>query len=165
MKKPQAGISLVELTVAILLISVAVTALMAGFTSVARLDDETRNNTVLTVASRNLIESLKVGPFQTVTTDFGAGSGREKFWFGSDGELLFIDPGDAVTAGKVSFFNDESAIPAEFPGLANGFDLNGNGVIDVGPITDYTVLPTRLTLSTTDGRSLTFDFIFSELTD
>ena len=65
----------------------------------------------------------------------------------------------------MAFFNDESNIPAEFPGLSNGFDLNGNGIVETGAITDYTVLPTRLTLSTADGRNLTFDFIFSEMKD
>ena len=166
MKTRTAGFSFVELTVALLLLVVAVTALVTGFVNSTRLSEDTRTTAILTVGMRNLIETLRDVPLENVPAQFGLGSGQNQCWCNTEGEISFADPGDAIASGTLEFFNTESAIPAEFATMGVGFDLNGNGVVETTPVTDCQVLPVRLTMTTLNPntpRQMTFHYFLSEL--
>ena len=147
MKPRQAGFGIMEIMVTVAVIVVGLIGTMSAFLGTTRLSDDNRWNILFDVASRNAIEQLRSVAFTSVTTEFGPGSGKQDFWFDDEGNLLFADPGDAAGTGRFEFFNNESAIPSSFADLAGGFDLNANGVVENGLITDYKLLPTRVSVS------------------
>ncbi len=160
----QGGWSFVELTAAITLLLLGVLGVASSFLGTTRLSETVRDNNILGVATRNVIESLRTDMFSAVADRFGPGSGREGFWIGPDGSVTFTDPGNSIATGTITLYNDESAIPSCFGDLSGGFDLNANGTIETGPITGYWILPIQINLSMTrpDGtRNVTVNFILS----
>lgn len=147
MSRSQDGSSLVELLVALSVFVVGVLGLAGGFLGTTRLAEDSRDNTLLDVATGNIIATLRGVPYFVVVDEFGPGSGKDQFWCSSDGTISLTDPGNAFATGQIEFFNNESAIPGSFAGTDGGFDLNGNGVVDSGPVSDYILLPVRTSLT------------------
>lgn len=162
MKYRQAGWSLIELMIAISFLLVGLMSLILGYHNAFRLDENARDQHLMKLACNNMIAEAQAVPLSTVTTQFGSGSGKENFWCGQDDRICFADPGNALATGQITFFTNESAMPLSWSGFSGGLDLNGNGIIDSGSVTDYRILPTRITITANrpDGvRTFTTDFI------
>ena len=158
------GWSLLELSVSITVLVVALLGLATGLHGTARLEETNRENQLLGVACKNLIAELRTVSFSTVVASYGAGSGKENFWIGSDKKLYFATKADALATGQIEFFNNESAMPSSWTQFSGGLDLNANGTVE-STVTDYRVLPTRFTLNLTrpDGvRTHVLNLILTE---
>lgn len=149
----QGGFTLLEIAAAATLLVVGVLSLAATFLSTSRLYEDNRDTRIVATALRNVVETLRGEDFLTLTQNYGSGTANPQFWVGDDGVVSFVDPGDAHISGTILFFADESAIPSEFADLTGGFDLNADGVITSGAITDYEVLPTRITFAISNDLS------------
>ncbi len=144
------GFTLIEFAMALTIFSVGVLGTVATFGSLNNLGDQRELEVSRSTILRNAIATLQTVDYADVPASFGTGSGQESFWCRSDGSVVFTDPGDAIGVGQYILFVDESAIPTAFADLFLGFDLNGNGVIENGPVTDYRLLPVRITISLTE---------------
>ncbi|MFN0059623.1 MAG: hypothetical protein ACKVX7_14295 [Planctomycetota bacterium] len=143
----ESGLSLVDLLIAISLLTLGVLAHCLVAFDCIRLAEASRTNDQVVVALRNAIGELRQVPFNAIETNFGAGSGQEAFWLDLDGQLAFVEPTDFFATGGFEFFTDEDSLPAEFGATNNSLDLNGNGSIEAGTISNYKVLPVRISLA------------------
>ncbi len=147
--------TLVEIAIAISILAIGALAFAGTFVNTAQLSQDTRDTRVITVAMKNVLETLHAEHFPSLTTNYGQGTANPSFWCTDDGTVVFTDPGNASVTGSIEFFNDESSIPASFAGLNGGFDLNADGTVSSGPVSDYRILPTRITMTVVDSTSST----------
>lgn len=147
MSRREGGWSLVELAVSVSFVVIGVLGLALGMFRAANLQEETRENCLLSQTFRNILAEVQKVPFSSVTTTFGPSSGKDKFWCAEDGGVYFSPPKKYEASGQIQFFTQESAVPKVLSGLTGSLDLSGNGTIDLFPVTDYKVLPVRLTLT------------------
>jgi hypothetical protein len=112
-----------------------------------------------------VIGELRKVPFSNLLTAYGSMSGKDSFWIGQDLKLYFTAQPNSLATGQIQFFNKESAMPSPWPSFSAGFDLNASGTIEPNPVTNYRVLPTRITLNTDrmDGAgTLVMDLLLTE---
>ncbi len=142
------GFSLLEIFGAITLLMAGLAAFASVFLSTTRTTEKNRENNLVTVTIRNVVETLNAADFTALLTDYGLGN-RDKFWCEADGALLVANnnPGGVEIGGRLYFYNDEQNMPANFAGLSANGDINGNGIIETAPITDYVILPVRIELT------------------
>ena len=144
MSTRQAGFGIIEVMVALSVMTVGLMGLLAAFLGSMRLTEQSQEHYVLSIGIRNAIEILRSAPFATAATEFSAGSGKDVFWCTRDGAVTFFDPGDAFARGRIEVFPDETVIapflskqaakwlaqehipPAFFNG--QGLDLNLDGI-------------------------------------
>jgi len=165
MKCRQSGWSLIELMIAITFLLVGLVSLIVGYHNAFRLDENARDQHLMKLVCSNMIAEAQAVPLSTVTTAFGVGSTKENFWCGQDERIYYGDPGNALATGQITFFTSEAAMPLSWSGFSGGLDLNGNGIIDIVPVTDYRILPARITITANrpDGvRTFTTDFILTQ---
>ena len=141
------GTSLAEIAMAISVLTLAVTALVGTSLADTRLAEEKVEQALLTTACRNLVETLEAQEFSELTENYGTGTLQPRFWASEHGEISFTDSTDAVVTGLIELFDDETMVPSDFPSPNSFFDLNSNGSLDSGRVSDYDVLPMRLTIS------------------
>lgn len=139
------GFTLVELTISLTVLAVGVLGTAATFGSLVKIGDERTQETSRSVVLRNAIATLQSVAFEDAPTVYDPQS--SVFACLPDGTVVLQDVPEAIGKGVFQFYTDEGAIPAGFADLPQGFDLNGNGLIDAGPVTDYRLLPVRITLS------------------
>ena len=148
------GFTLVEVVLALTILSVGVLGLAASFGSMAGAGEdrerEIRNQTIID----NALSALRGVDFVSVVAEFGSASDQAAFWCTEDGSVVFADPGDSVATGSILLFDDESTVPVSFADAAQGLDLNGNGTIESGAITDYRILPVRVTVTYPDETGI-----------
>ena len=127
---------------------------------IIRLSEDNHHTALITSACRSIFATLQSDDFDDLTTDYGSGTPIPQFWVLSTGDITVANPGNAAVSGTITFFPDESSIPASFAALGSSYDLNNNGSID-GVVTDYRILPTRITLTTNspDPRTVTVESI------
>jgi len=147
MRLRETGWSIVELMVSITVLVVGLLSLAAGLFGASRLNESTHDNYVLSEAYNNAVAALQTAPFSSLTASFGPGSPKQAFWVDQNGGLFYKAPTDSLAQGTIEIFNIESAMPTSWSGLATGLDLNANGKVDTGPVTNYLVLPVRITLT------------------
>ena len=134
--------------------------------STNQLTEKNRENNLVTAAIRNAIGTLQAADFSSLTEEFGPDTANSTFSCSADGTLSFpaADSNAAKLTGEIVFFNDEVNIPPSFADLSGGFDINGNGFVDNGPVTGYKILPARLVLNVANPgppRRVTVDFVLS----
>jgi prepilin-type N-terminal cleavage/methylation domain-containing protein len=141
------GFTLVEMVIALTIFSVGILGLAATFGSMARAgqdrEREIRNSAIMS----NTLSVFESVPFEEIAAAFGPGSGRDQFWCDPAGEVWFAKPGDVSAIGEIEIFDEESGIPTSFAGLTFGLDLNGNGTVEAGVVSDYQILPVRVTVT------------------
>ncbi|MEM7233879.1 MAG: hypothetical protein AAF517_17005 [Planctomycetota bacterium] len=156
-------IELMGATVMLLLAVMGVTSVLVGST---RLNEESRENVMLTVAAGNIMETLEAEPFETLYQTYGFGTDIESFWVLEDGSVVTEETAGARAKAYLYLFRDESGIPAEFADFGTGFDLNANGSVDTGVVNDYRVLPIRIVFDVLNPlfpRTETLEFILTSV--
>ena len=147
-QRSECGFSLVELIIALTVLSVGILALAGTLGSSMRLGNDRTSEIQRAIHVQNVRNTIAAIPFDEIGATFGPGSGNEEFWCTGLGQVLFNDPGDAVTSGSIEVFTDESSVPETFGAPNEQLDLNANGTIDAAPVTDYRILPVRISLGT-----------------
>jgi len=166
MRARESGWSYIELLATVTILVVGVIALMKGFFDGSRLTETARETTLLNAACRNVVETLRTVPFNGVVAQYGSGSGRDRFWCGPEGVVSFSAMNNAWAQGRIEFFNNESAIPSSFANLSGGFDLNANGTVEAQPVSDFKILPVRVTCDVappSQSRPVTLELILMEV--
>lgn len=143
------GFSIVELVIALTVLSVGILALAGTLGSSMRLGSDRTSEIQRAIHLQNVRNIIAGVPFDEIGATFGSGSGNQEFWCTELGQVLFNDPGDAVSGGSIEVFTDETSIPDSFGATDEKLDLNANGTIDAAPVTDYRILPVRILLATT----------------
>lgn len=141
------GFTLLEMTVALTMLSVGVLALAGTLGSTMELGDDRLTEIQKSVHMQNALVIVESIDFDQIAATFGAGSGNEQFWCDATGQIWFSDPGDSIAVGSIQVFDEEDAVPISFADTTVGLDLNANGVIDSGTVTDYQILPLRIILA------------------
>ena len=157
------GFTLVELTISITVLAVGVLGTAATFGSLAKIGDERTQETSRSVVLRNAIATLQTVDFADAPTLFDPTV--QTFECLPDGTVILDESPDAIGKGRFQFFTDEGSIPDGFADLPGGFDLNGNGVIDAGAVSDFRLLPVRITIALEERgvlRATTTDLFFRE---
>lgn len=153
----QDGFTLIEILIATGILLVVIGALVAVFLVSVSRAAENNGNVLLSVVARNVVASLRSADFATLTADFPT-----TFYGTENGSITFADPENGTVSGTLEFFADENDIPSEFGVLSHTFDLNASGEIDASPVSDYTILPTRIQLTLNDPndpRTVTIDVV------
>ncbi len=153
-----AGVTLVELVVALAVLAIAVLALLSAIYQSNLLGQATRERTVAYNAARQQIELIRGLPVHEVYGRYNADPGDDPGGKGAAPGPEFDVPGLAARpgarVGRISF--PEAGVPpslredvcdASF-GMPRGRDLNRDGRIDALPRAgDYRILPMRITLT------------------
>ena len=146
---------------------VAFLGFAAAIVTSSRLAEDTWDTQVVVTGFRNLVETLRAEDFSTLTERYGEGSDNAQFWCNPYGDIAFADPGESWISGDISFFTDETTVPATFAALGGVFDLNASGSVTTGESTDYKILPTRVSFAIENplsgSREVTFDFILTPI--
>jgi type II secretory pathway pseudopilin PulG len=175
MNTREGGFSIVELGASLTLLIFGLLSMAVGFHGATRLADSTRDNYLLHMATRNMVAELQGATFETLTTEYGAGSGKEDFWVGlldpvnqAVGEVVYSAPVQTTTrtaAGSIQFFTGEQTMPTTWTGVSGGVDLDFDGNVSGTSATDYQILPVRLDIVVpgADGpRTLVQDIILTK---
>ena len=153
----QDGFTLIEILIATGILLVVIGALVAVFLVSVSRAAENNGNVLLSITARNIVARLRAADFATLTADFPT-----TFFGTENGSITFTDPEDGPMSGTLEFFDDENDIPSAFGVLSDTFDINASGEIDVNPVSDYTILPTRIQLTLNDPndpRTVTIDVV------
>jgi hypothetical protein len=68
--RAKAGVSLIEILVAVLIFTLAMGGLLSCIFSTMYLSEISRNSTIITADLRNIMEQIRSTPFDHITTDF-----------------------------------------------------------------------------------------------
>ena len=150
----EAGLSLVELMFAMVILVVAILAFLQGLASGAVGVGDSRQSYVAINAARSKLEELKGYPFQEILANFGPGSPNETFpvTYKQEGRTYELERVGKDEAGQIIFYTDETSIPASF-GWQGAYDLNGDGdADDLDVAADYKLLPAVVRVSWTDAQ-------------
>lgn len=147
-KRREAGMSLVDLIASLTLLSVGLLAYYQGVFHSVRLGEQTRANDDIAVALRNTLSRLQAEDFEDIVTLYDVGSGQEDFFVNGGGEIVFVQPAEVIATGTLEFFLEEDNIPKVFGMPSDSLDLDADGTIESGVISDYKALPVLITLQT-----------------
>jgi hypothetical protein len=167
------GFSIVELGGSLTMLVFTLLSMVFAFHGAARMAGSTRDNYLLNLSCRNMVTELQGSQFETLTADYGSGSGKESFWVGlldpitrAVGEVVHSAPVTTTTrtaAGDLKFFTDETSAPSTWT-ISGGLDLNFDGSVSGTSSGDYRILPARIevVVAGADGpRSLVSDVILT----
>ena len=140
------GFTLLEVTITLVMMSIGLLALVGTLSSMIELGDDRLTEIRQSVEVQNVITTIQTTPFEEISTAYASGTGITQLWCDPSGVVHDSDPGNAVATATIEVFSDESAVPTSFGGNTVGLDLDASGTID-GEVTDYQVLPVRITIS------------------
>lgn len=151
---PRAGLTLLELTLAMAVLSVAIMALLSTVISSLRLQESTRERMKAYNAARALLERMRGEPFNEIFARYNADPSDDPGGPGTAPGNAFTVPAlpavSGGTVGRILFPTDPSGnlredVDDPAMGMPGGRDLNGDGVIDaVSHGGDYELLPVRV---------------------
>ena len=161
----QAGFTLVELLIALTVLTISANGLVSFFTAVPRMMDEAQRKRTVMDETMGMYEELRGQEFaslfvrynETTLDDpaFGNAPGNERV-LTETARCLGSDPGSPASIRL--YFPALSGSPMELredmvdPGLGMPRDLNGDGVIDgLNHASDYVVLPVRIEVRWSEG--------------
>ena len=143
---PRAGFTLIEVMIAISLISVGLVALGGTLSSTIRLGDQRLSEIRKSVHAQSVITHLQTLELAELLTLHGPGGEGESLWFDSAGSVHTGASTQAVASGTIEVWTVESEVPADFGTGAIGLDLDGSGAIEEGECDAPRVLPVRITI-------------------
>lgn len=143
-----AGLSLVEISIAMIILAGALLALLSAIVSSDRLRQSTREQVLATNAARRVIERLRSEDFATIYATYRPGQAAATF------PVEGLNPDGATPIGSITFPTAgapaqlcETVVDAAWGMSPAGRDLNGDGdATDVDVSATYELLPVRVTI-------------------
>lgn len=149
----RSGFTLVELMIVMAIIVVAILGFVFGLGVSVQEVSASKQSYMALNAARSKIEELKGERFRGLYADYGPGTTSETFavTFEEEGKTFLLEPAAGGNAGRITFYTDETAIPASFQ-WETQYDLNGDGdLADVDVAADYKILPVMVSISWEDS--------------
>jgi type II secretory pathway pseudopilin PulG len=138
-----AGITVVELVIALGVLAVALLALVSVISSASALQKSSREKSLAYNAARLKIEEMRSRPFANIYSLYKSGTSGNTF--SVDG---LVPINSTTPVGLITFPEQSGALYENFPDPTLGMpkDLNGNGTNTDVLTADYTILPVRITI-------------------
>jgi prepilin-type N-terminal cleavage/methylation domain-containing protein len=159
MKTRDSGMTMIEVMMALAVISIAIMGVMSAMSSISVLVDANHDElTALNIARQKLSE-IQSTPFSTVFNQFGPNQSARYFTVSA----LQQGTGQIIFPVNSSGGLDETVVD---PYFGMPMDLNGNGAADTNVSGSYTILPIRIYIqwnSTTGMRELKLNTLLSKL--
>lgn len=176
-RRPQAGFTLVEVLLALVVLVVAVGGTLGTLNAYVRLDQQTAQKSMALRVAEEQIERMRAEPFSTLFERYNAEAADDPTGFLPSPGSGFPVPGLDVQVGDADGLAGEIHFPVApgAPGvlrediaernLGTPKDLNGDGVIDsLDHRLDHLLLPVRVEVRWTGPagmQSVTLDSILS----
>jgi len=148
---PVRGISLIEITFALIILTIAVLALISAIYSSQSLRETIREKEIANNAARKMIERLHDAAFDQIFANYSSGGGPGNvFPYAGDTSLEKLNPIPGTPLGQIFFPTaggalSETVTDAQFPRAGMPRDLNGDGdALDADVSASYRLLPVRI---------------------
>jgi type II secretory pathway pseudopilin PulG len=161
-RRSRLGLTLVELTVSIMVLTFAICAATSTVITTGALNQDSHETEIARRAAENQIEVLRNANFTTVFASYDADPGDDPNGVGTAPGNLFAVAGLTPRAGAPGGRCGRIVFPSAGPSLRENTvdatlglprDLNADGVVDAGDhFADYRVLPVRVRVEWT-GKS------------
>lgn len=139
----EAGITVVELVIALGVLAVALLALVSVISSAGALQQATREKSIAYNAARLKIEEMRAHAFSDIFNYYKAGTSANTF------SVEGLTPVNSSTpVGTITFPEQSGALNENYPDSTLGMpkDLNGDGDTADTLTEGYTILPVRVTI-------------------
>lgn len=170
------GFTLIELTIVLVVMSVAVGLLSSTVTQTARVGPMLQEEALASEAARSQFETLHTVPFSDLYALFNEDDGDDPDGEGTAPGVHFAVAGLTVQPGDADGFVGQFVFPelngrisesVEFPRLGLPRDLNGDLVVDTADHSDdYAILPVEVVIQwrgRSGDRELRFQTALTEL--
>jgi Tfp pilus assembly protein PilV len=151
----EAGISLLEVAIAVPVLAVGVLGFLFALQNNFRLNREVIADDIAEVAFTNALETIRATDFEDIYSTYSgttiAYSSNVSASTGVDDVASLVTSGGVAASVQVACFVDETALPSEFGPV---MDLDGDGALtSTDCSTTYFLLPVRLTLTYQSGST------------
>lgn len=149
----RSGFTLVELMIVMAILVVAILGFVFGLGVSIQEVSASKQSYMALNAARSKIEELKGEKFRYLYTDFGPGSAGQTFavTYEEEGKTFVLEPQGGGNGGTITFYTDETSIPASFE-WETTYDLNGDGdSADADVSSNYKILPVMISIAWEDS--------------
>jgi type II secretory pathway pseudopilin PulG len=173
----QAGFSIIEATIGIVILVVAASGLLSSLVGSAQVSSFSRETSVAQLGARGALDALRVTQFSDVFATFNGSTADDPGGVGTAVGVGFPVPGLDPIAGDVDGLPGRIIFPFQAgdpdtmlredqvdPSFSLPRDLNGDGVVDAADHSgDYKLLPVRVIVEWRGSRGVERSIAFETL--